>query len=57
MKKLFALVLALSLCLLFAPARADSVSGFGRSFPESLRVLDLSGIGLIVLNDLNSLID
>ena len=57
MKKLFTLVLALSLCLLFAPARAESVSGFGRSFPKSLRVLDLSGIGVIPLHELTALMD
>ena len=57
MKKLFALVLALSMCLQFAPARAESVSGFGRSFPKSTRVLDLSGIGVIPPDDLTALMD
>ena len=56
-KKLFALVLALSLCLLFAPARAESVSGFGRSFTKTTRVLDLSGIGVIPLHELTALMD
>ena len=56
-KKLFVLVLALSMCLPLAPAQAESVSGFGRSFPKNTRVLDLSGIGIIPLNELTALMD
>lgn len=57
MKRLFSLVLALLLCVPFARVLSEGIKGFGGVFPADTRVLDLSGIETIPLDDLTALMD